>query len=390
MLEELTKKVAEVKTRWFHTHPCDRDRVAAVRQAGGKGIFVAEEMPASVLFADFKELCRMGTIKFYQDVLGKHLRVEHLHTTEKMVDQRESRVQNFTALQRYFQGLVSPLRPLKIFGAGDVPQDLDERALVMMQARTNLCEVATDAAADAKAFNDADVVLQRVMAVRILQSAQIKFQPKDYNFVSADVSELRETEQQAMQVRQYALETLNELLIPQGRRLRAALEAVEGPKPAAVEETYDVSDAPAKSSSDALLEALRGIELCHGGVDSLRTQWRHLNTLLAMAHKSGKIQLLASDVISVSALVYHELNALHHGLRKVRYPYEHMERGATISRFCCRQFPTKKNIARIHAAAKGTLEGIDGLYMRLMSDVAQQAEQAESDLGLPPLPDPKL
>jgi hypothetical protein len=39
-------------------------------------------------------------------------------------------------------------------------------------------------------------------------------------------------------------------------------------------------------------------------------------------------------------------------------------------------------------AAQAALDACHGLYMRILSDLAQRAEQMEDALGLPPLPEP--
>ena len=68
------------ETSWFDTHPPLFKRVGALKKANLKGVLKLDA-PATVLFKDFDELCKMATIDLYQMILGAHLQPEHLVET---------------------------------------------------------------------------------------------------------------------------------------------------------------------------------------------------------------------------------------------------------------------------------------------------------------------
>jgi Zn-dependent protease with chaperone function len=383
---KITEAFSKAKTGRFSTHPCDRDRIAAARRLNPKPVF-SLDIPAGHLFKDFKELCRMASIKFYQLNLGKALKAEHLYTTENLLGRSQARKENFTALQRYFQGLISPLRPLNIFGIELADRSVDGRAEIIMQARTKLCASIDEATADAKAFNEAAVILDKVVKVRALQTAGIKFDPAKFGMKSASAAELADLERQAILVRKQASEVLEEVLRPQARRIQAALAKDEA-KGEGVEETYDLSAGGSGSATDGLMEALRAIVLCRGQAEVLRGHCRNFMALLSVVRPTGNSQMLVGEVISVSKAVSRELAGIHTQLRTAPYPYEHTERGASISRFCCSVIPPQNKYRALCNAAMATIGGIDTLYMRLMSDLAQRAEEAERGMGLEALGEP--
>jgi Zn-dependent protease with chaperone function len=63
--QEITATNADEKTGWFDTHPCDADRLCAVRQLNESGIFHSTE-PAARLFSDFAALSKTVTRHQYE------------------------------------------------------------------------------------------------------------------------------------------------------------------------------------------------------------------------------------------------------------------------------------------------------------------------------------
>lgn len=79
--QKLDAAILTSKTSWFDTHPPLFKRVGALKKANLKGVLKLDA-PATVLFKDYDELCKMATIDLYQMILGKHLQPEHLVPTK--------------------------------------------------------------------------------------------------------------------------------------------------------------------------------------------------------------------------------------------------------------------------------------------------------------------
>jgi Zn-dependent protease with chaperone function len=75
--ETITARVLERDANWFDTHPPLFKRVAALKKAGAPGILKLNA-PATILFKDFDELCKMATIGLYRIILGDALQPEFL------------------------------------------------------------------------------------------------------------------------------------------------------------------------------------------------------------------------------------------------------------------------------------------------------------------------
>jgi Zn-dependent protease with chaperone function len=61
--------IAESRTGWFDSHPCDKDRIAASEKLGSQGIFRSQR-PAADLFSDFKAQSAGATWDLYVGVFG--------------------------------------------------------------------------------------------------------------------------------------------------------------------------------------------------------------------------------------------------------------------------------------------------------------------------------
>jgi Zn-dependent protease with chaperone function len=95
------KKARRGKTGLFDTHPSDKDRIAAGRASGAKGVFDSD-LPASALFTNFPALCRNATFDFYRQVFSPTIKPDYLIPNEGVLE-----------LGRRFAGCVAP--PSKTF-----------------------------------------------------------------------------------------------------------------------------------------------------------------------------------------------------------------------------------------------------------------------------------
>jgi Zn-dependent protease with chaperone function len=82
--DKITATLLTADARWFDTHPPLFQRVGALKKAGTKGVLKLKA-PATCLFRDFDELCKLATIRMYQTALGDKLQPEHLVPTDVSV-----------------------------------------------------------------------------------------------------------------------------------------------------------------------------------------------------------------------------------------------------------------------------------------------------------------
>jgi Zn-dependent protease with chaperone function len=76
----ITAKILSEDDSYFDSHPPLFKRVALMKLSTAPGVLKLDA-PATLLFKDFDELCKISTISFYQSVLGARLQPEHLVPT---------------------------------------------------------------------------------------------------------------------------------------------------------------------------------------------------------------------------------------------------------------------------------------------------------------------
>jgi hypothetical protein len=137
-----------------------------------------------------------------------------------------------------------------------------------------------------------------------------------------------------------------------------------------------------------LWDALNALATSAGPVETLRYRLVELETLLRIIRPDGNPARLVKTLRMTSNRTAEVLLQVHLILRSAWYPYEHTAANATISRYCCAMLPKSAQIGAVHGAASSTLNGYYQLYLRLLADLAQRAEEAEKEIGLLPMPEP--
>jgi hypothetical protein len=64
--------IAESKSAWFDSHPCDKDRIAAAEKIASRGIFHSDR-PEKDLFTDFNAQTAAATCDLYVGYFGPKL-----------------------------------------------------------------------------------------------------------------------------------------------------------------------------------------------------------------------------------------------------------------------------------------------------------------------------
>jgi Zn-dependent protease with chaperone function len=81
MRDKLDAEILSEEDSWFDSHPPLFKRVAALKKANYAGVMKVNA-PATELFQDFDELCKLTTIDLYASALGKELQPEYLVPTK--------------------------------------------------------------------------------------------------------------------------------------------------------------------------------------------------------------------------------------------------------------------------------------------------------------------
>ena len=389
---DFTKMTRESKTGWFDTHPADADRIASVRREAAPGVFRADG-PATVLFNDFEEVSRLATMRLYLDLLGDEVRPEHVFPTEQLISSRGRRKQGAAAMRRFFQGLLDARRP--VYPAAHVMPAKDEAAAAeqILEARCEFTSSVEAARKWAKQYDEADERLYQVIAVKVLRTTEAKLDVPHPDLAKADDAALRRFQAEAQQKRADAAKNLADALVPAVRRLELALsidaarERAKTEKPEQDDGEYAVEQT-AKGSVNVLLDTIARLRSLGPTLEELRVRFHEQAALLAQIRPAEDREMLINAVLTTARRCSGLLAQIQAACRDVPYPYEHAEGRVSLARFAVPRVYTEQQVGELQGASETALEACFGLYMRVMCDLVARAEAIESDLGLPPLPEP--
>jgi Zn-dependent protease with chaperone function len=126
----------DVRTGLFHTHPCEGDRITRARKLKAEPLFKLDlshakiqshmeqaktrdrtnvftsSPPASILFKDFDARTHRVSLDYYRGVFGKEVMSKNLVSVEAMVKSHDEEWEYSKALNRFFQGQFTVLRPV--------------------------------------------------------------------------------------------------------------------------------------------------------------------------------------------------------------------------------------------------------------------------------------
>lgn len=113
--QKITTADAEEKTGWFDTHPCDADRIRAVRRLNEGGIFHLTE-PAARLFSDFALLSKAVTRHHYKNHLNLGFAEQDLMPEDELLRASAAFAEADALILRYYGTVNTTLHQLLIGG----------------------------------------------------------------------------------------------------------------------------------------------------------------------------------------------------------------------------------------------------------------------------------
>jgi hypothetical protein len=164
-------------------------------------------------------------------------------------------------------------------------------------------------------------------------------------------------------------------------KVRAPVDTVDDPDAYGEIELAEEQTGP----HEQIRAAMRALSQAAEGIERLRWRYIELDLLLRHVKSEGNSRQLIQQIHGVSKPAHDLLKDVHRILMTAAYPYEHTDGKVTVSQFCSRRMPTPNNPRSVHLWTKVTLSGVYGLYLRLLGDIADWAEQAEKTMGLEPV-----
>ncbi|GIW99429.1 MAG: hypothetical protein KatS3mg111_2762 [Pirellulaceae bacterium] len=382
VMAKLLAMVEAAKTRWFDTHPSDRERIERARQENAPGIFRLDR-PAVELFQDFPTLARNVTWDFYRHILGPHLQPQDLHPTDELIARQEIDQQAYQSLHRFFQGTFSVSRPYRLpsleAGANGERllrqvKELRERIVAERPVYDQLSREFGRAMGDL-------VEVEQVLAMR---DAGLKPTRKQFPTCPLDSDSARRFREKVRQeVEQLSAQmTPFEQMVCQ--RLAIDLGLMRHPR---VAERLKMG-AEEKRRVKLLLGALR--PLIDVLPQRIAVQLKFIRFLVLCSHLQGNTEntRLVRTLITSTGELVEAANKLRSELRETPYPFDHAAGEITIATYLLAEpLLDKENIAEAHDGAQAILDQSAELTKRVMAHLAAVAERVETALGLPLLPE---
>ncbi len=102
-LEQVAQEhISTSKTKFFDTHPCDMQRIQQAHQHGQNRVFNID-MPATVLFRDFKELSENHTKQAMSEMIGRTLDEQVFRSIDELKKDEAIQDARFKAMHRVFR-----------------------------------------------------------------------------------------------------------------------------------------------------------------------------------------------------------------------------------------------------------------------------------------------
>ncbi len=381
------RKQLEQQTGLFDTHPADRDRIENARQEDANGAFQLsseqKDPAAAVLFSQLERICRAMTSDFYESVLGKQFKKKLLHPVKQLMERRDAEQAAGKALDRYFQVHVPIDRPLPLYADSDkAPPSAKQVAYGLKESRDTMLR-ELEAYKHLPALYDAaeNTMLTTVEALSLLDCG-LRIRGSDFGLPDSSLKTAELKHKRALHSVQFLAAKMLTFETAASERLSAALQLLQVPK---VAETIP-NGVELQEEVRNMIRDARLISNMIGELPSLRIMYRRIAILFSRLGNQQNRALVESIIGQLEGITM-RLTTIYHELHDVRYPFDHANDNMTLQEFVIPYLPEAINVGGVVNATQLLFERLYVLQVRLFARLAQAAEQVETVLGLPPLPD---
>lgn len=384
-LQQINQQVDEENAGLFSTHPSSRERIERAKDEAEPGVFHVD-LPAASLFRDFSALSRTCTFDLYRSMFGKQFKLTDMHPVEQLLARQERTIEDFKSVQRFFQGTFNLLRPLRLPAASLTQESTaGELAGQLKQARQAMLDRLPAHKALFADYDQADTDWLEAEAADALLTAQVRIKPEDFKQRMLSLPATREARIDA----RGRLEQISPQLVPLEqsavRRLWCALELAEVEKVAA-----RVPQARERIEESRRVRAAAAVAGAHIGLWlSLRNRFAVLGAFFSRLEGQKENAALLGSLEKNISLLVRQIRDLQFQLSQVRYPFDHAKAEPTLAEFLLPQPFNDHDWGEVLNAGNALVEGFPRLYARMFGRLTALAEEVETLLGLPRLPQPE-
>jgi Zn-dependent protease with chaperone function len=391
--EVLTQQAADARTRLFDSHPCHRERIACAHETGETGAIrfkpYMNSLPASVLFRDYKKMCRAATMDLYKTHLGDEFKKSSVVPADEVISRSVAQVESFETSRRFYMTELDHLRPIQLDESPTVmPENPVETFQQLKLAREQMLNLVCDYETYAQAYSYAEGNNIRLTNALLLVEYGIKFSFRELGLPSANKKAIKQRKDEV----KTALQHLNSQMAPyeeaMTKRLLLALSLLHLPK---VRQRMNTD----KNQLKLLKQMLHTIQFMNEQIEGLQPM-RLINQ---------RIQVLAAHIVDDETMKQKYGSELHELLGKMDfqmkriqtdlgdeiYPLDHQDKEMTLRAFIFGEIQDWQVLG-----PRYLLDSAGNIYLkmihvqrRLYFQLAVLAENIESAMGLEPLEKPK-
>jgi len=144
-----------------------------------------------------------------------------------------------------------------------------------------------------------------------------------------------------------------------------------------------------RAQSEQLLDVAAAIHRVEYLLTSLRVNQNSLRAVEQMLVQGHEEKPLISQAVRVLDIQNRVLAELRSALKEIPYPYRHAAGEVSISQYAIGIVPANNDLTGTLNAVAQSLDCLFSLYLQVMGELAQIAEQVESAAGLQPIALPK-
>ncbi|MEY2407817.1 MAG: hypothetical protein QOF48_487 [Verrucomicrobiota bacterium] len=177
--QKLSASAHAEKTGWFDTHPCDADRIRAVRRLGEPGVFRVADSAAG-LFADFGALSRMVTRHQFEKHLELEFTDENLMSAEEMLRESAASTEADAMIQKFFGSVNISIASLIVRPEMSLTENRGEAIARWRAAQATVEMLRADAEVLSRQWTEQQSRLGSLISGRTLAKAGFQIDPKEF------------------------------------------------------------------------------------------------------------------------------------------------------------------------------------------------------------------
>lgn len=379
------------KTGLFDTHPADPERIKNARLERTDGIWTMpkeyEDCPASILFDDFDRLCRISTLEYYQAVLEKEFDKKRLTSTDELVTERDAEFEASKALDRYFQVHLPIMQPLSLSEqALEKPESAKGVAEQVKTSREALLKSVLDYRSLCHRLEKAESLMLRSGEALACLDCGLHIRGADFDLKSARRRDVDEVHERAREGVQHLASSLMEFEANASTRLSNALQLLNVP---AVASRLTNAEAMTEEAHRLIPEAIFVSGLM-SELGTMRILFRRVAALYGQIEKNQQNRRLIEKILDQLQRLHKRLGTVKKQMRGRDYPFNTEKMMLTLEGYALPEIPDEDDLYGLVTVTQALYEKIAGLQVRLFARLAQTAEQVETILGLPQLPQPNF